>query len=382
MDDLFNLLPSMLRDGLAQWEGAAQWKFFERIFDFIDEEIKIFQSNVLNQMLLWISGIALALVTLWILWQGYQVMQGKARNAMELMLDSTRAAFIITLALTMTLGNADIYTLLSDGLPKEITLVMTGESESAGKQVDRSMDAMEVAMLAIDALNINAGGNGNLKIDQDRAMWMAGVGVAGPTLVGGALQVMYKMGLALFVGLGPLFILCLLFKQTQALFQKWLLYGVGTMFSYSLMAFMAVMVSKIVLAVAGVFAAAYAAAAMSELQPQSVSSMAMMQGGIGLLLTLSLVMVPPVAAYFFQGTLGSYMAYSAFGGNHGAGAPGQRPGEAGYRGQPAPAREGIASTDQNHVAGFNPGSRVAGAASPGHGDAVKVNVTPNRLQNQ
>uniref|UniRef100_UPI003D3036BD type IV secretion system protein n=1 Tax=Klebsiella pneumoniae TaxID=573 RepID=UPI003D3036BD len=33
------------------------------------------------------------------------------------------------------------------------------------------------------------------------------------------------------VGLGPLFILCLLFDQTKQLFQRWLFYGIGTMFS-------------------------------------------------------------------------------------------------------------------------------------------------------
>jgi hypothetical protein len=32
----------------------------------------------------WVSGVAVTLVALWALWQGYRVMQGQARNAMEL----------------------------------------------------------------------------------------------------------------------------------------------------------------------------------------------------------------------------------------------------------------------------------------------------------
>jgi type IV secretion system protein VirB6 len=101
------------------------------------------------------------------------------------------------------------------------------------------------------------------------------------------------------------------------------------------MAFMAVLVMKVVLAVSGVFIAQYAVAAATGMPQQSVSSMAMLQGGIGLLLTIALVGIPPVAASFFGGTLGNYMAYSVFGGNPGA-AAGQRPGEQGYRGAAAP----------------------------------------------
>ncbi len=42
------------------------------------------------------------------------------------------------------------------------------------------------------------------------------------------LSLFYEVALALFIGLGPLFILCLLFEQTKTLFQKWLFYGIGT----------------------------------------------------------------------------------------------------------------------------------------------------------
>lgn len=32
---------------------------------------------------------------------------------------------------------------------------------------------------------------------------------------------LYEIDIALFIGLGPLFILCLLFEQTKSLFQRW-----------------------------------------------------------------------------------------------------------------------------------------------------------------
>ncbi len=47
----------------------------------------------------------------------------------------------------------------------------------------------------------------------------------------GVMLLLNKIALALFTGLGHIFILCLLFDQTKQLFGKWLYYGIGTMFS-------------------------------------------------------------------------------------------------------------------------------------------------------
>jgi type IV secretion system protein VirB6 len=57
-------------------------------------------------------------------------------------------------------------------------------------------------------------------------------------------------------------------------------------------------------------------------QPEGLTSVAMQQGGIGLLLTTLIISVPPMAAMFFQGTLGSFSPYSVFaGGAAGSGRP-------------------------------------------------------------
>ncbi|WP_456362164.1 hypothetical protein [Xanthomonas arboricola] len=50
-----------------------------------------------------------------------------------------------------------------------------------------------------------------------------------------------------------------------------------------------------------------------------ITSQAMQTGGMGVLLTLLILTTPPMAAFFFQGTLGSFMAYSQIGGAASAG---------------------------------------------------------------
>ncbi len=60
-----------------------------------------------------------------------------------------------------------------------------------------------------------------------------------------------------------------------------------------------------------------------------MTSQAMQQGGMGLILTTLILTAPPMAAMFFQGTLGSFMAYSQIGGSpvaQGPGPNGQPPG--------------------------------------------------------
>jgi len=55
---------------------------------------------------------------------------------------------------------------------------------------------------------------------------------------------------------------------------------------------------------------------------------AMQQGGMGLILTTLILTAPPMAAFFFQGTLGSFIAYSQIGGSPAAqpGPQGKPPG--------------------------------------------------------
>ena len=53
-----------------------------------------------------------------------------------------------------------------------------------------------------------------------------------------------------------------------------------------------------------------------------MTSQAMQQGGMGLILTTLILTAPQWAAMFFQGTLGSFMAYSQIGGSPVAQAPG------------------------------------------------------------
>ncbi|WP_421575321.1 hypothetical protein [Stenotrophomonas maltophilia] len=92
-----------------------------------------------------------------------------------------------------------------------------------------------------------------------------------------------------------------------------------------------------------------------------MSSIAMQQGGMGLILTTLILTAPPMSAVFFQGTLGSFMAYSQIGGS-GVGAQpgpqGQPPGAAGSYTPSAPQ-----NTNSREAESFA-APRMSGGNSP------------------
>jgi type IV secretion system protein VirB6 len=107
--------------------------------------------------------------------------------------------------------------------------------------------------------------------------------------------------------------MCLLFDQTKQLFSKWLLYGIGTVFSLAVLSVMVGIAMKMMQAITAAFAVKYLAAMGGVGDTDGINSMALQQGGVGLLLSTLIVMAPPMAAAFFQGTLGQFASYSSFG---------------------------------------------------------------------
>ncbi|MCD0248270.1 type IV secretion system protein, partial [Xanthomonas campestris pv. campestris] len=215
---------------------------------------------------------------------------------------------IIGLATSMAEGSSKLYWTLTDGVSQSITQVVTGDSESPYDAIDKNLGLMQIAMMSID--QIQTAGNQQRDDEKTRARWFTGVGMAGPGVVGGSLLLLNKIGMALFVGFGPLFIMCLLFQATKSLFSKWLLYGLGMVFSLSVLSFTVSLATKVIGAVAVAFLVKYA---MPGNSGEGISSMALQQGGLGLVMTTLIVTAPPMAAAFFQGTLGQFTAYSALG---------------------------------------------------------------------
>ncbi len=289
---------------------ATNLYFFYEIKEFINARVDRFAIGLLGRMMSIVSGAALAIMTMWVFWQGIRIMTGKSQESMmSIVLGSARAAFVLVVATTLAAGGKPVLKVLVDNTSDTIYQAVTGKaSGDPYKAIDKSLSYMQLAMISIDALDVS--GDENIESAKSRAQLFTGIGIAGPSLVGGTLLLLNRIAMALFIGFGPIFIMCLLFDQTKHLFSKWLLYGIGTMFSLAILSVMVSIALDVVTAVAIAFWVGGFIGGNSE----GISSMALQQGGLGLIMTMLMVTVPPMAASFFQGTLGTFTQYSAFGG--------------------------------------------------------------------
>jgi type IV secretion system protein VirB6 len=357
--------------------------YYVLIYNWLSDKINSFGMDLTHSLMSWASAVALVLVTLWIMIQGYRMITGQSRESlMAMVTNMTRIVVIVTAATTMGILGSDLHTLLTTELSTDINQLFTGNDQTAAQTIDENLAWTQLALASIDAVQIEPG-NEDLATTKSRALLMAGFGTASPPMAAGAMLLLYQFTLALFIGLGPLFILCLIFDQTKDLFRRWLLYGIGTVFSMAALSFVSSIVLQLTLRVS---AALWTSNAINNLTGQGaegLSSQALQQGGLGLLLTVLIISVPPLAANFFQGTMGAFYFNSAFGqpGAARQGPNGQLQSGLSPRSDYPPSETATGHTNPRMQAGGGPlsGNASAVRTSPSSGqplhDVVKRQLT-------
>ncbi len=294
--------------------GFVSWAFFAFIFDVVNNNIEAFQDALLGRTMRWVSSVVFMLLSLWVFFQGFMIVTGRSRESlMGLVVGSLRAFLIVIAATSMSFAGTNITQTLTTDLPRGIHQMISGDDDDVQDAIDANLTRMGLIFALVDALpsqesEPNAAAQRSITS-------LTGIGIAGPSVVGGAMLLLYKIALVLFVGFGPLFILALLFDQTKDLFKRWLLYGIGTMFAMGVLAVMVSIATQVVAISAATMIAAYTFASMG-MAPGfggGLNSAAVQQGGVGLIMSVLMVMAPPMAAMFFNGTLGQFVANSSFG---------------------------------------------------------------------
>lgn len=300
-----NLVGAVHVKGILAGTQLPDLLFFREINGFLSDEISEFRAHLLGRTASVVGVAALSALTLWIVIQGYRIVTGQSREPMmALVVSSLRAVLIVGVATGAAATGNSTYKVVTDGLSSGISHMVTGNDDDVYGRIDKCLAYMQVALSSIDALDV--AGDQILDKKKDRAIWFTGIGTGGPAVMAGIMLMMNKVVMALIIGLGPLFILCLLFEQTKNLFGRWLYYGIGTMFSLAVLSVMVTMAMDMVLAVS----ASFWASSLLGAGPDSVNSMALQQGGLGVVLTTLIMTTPPMAANFFQGTLGTFSSYN------------------------------------------------------------------------
>lgn len=349
--------------------------FFTLIYQYLDYEINAAGLNLMHNMMTWASAIALVLVTLWVLIQGYRIVTGQSREPMmALVTNMARIALIVTIATTMGVFGADLHDLFTNRLSSNINQLVTGDTQTAASAIDQNLAYTQAALIAIDTAAQVPVNDVPGALSQARALSFATFGTASPPMAAAAMLLLYQFALALFIGLGPLFILCLIFEQTKELFRKWLLYGIGTLFSMAVLSLVSAIVLKMTLSVAEAMWAGNFINNLTNHNSAGLTTQAMEQGGIGLLMTVLIISTPPMAAFFFNGTLGQFYFSSAFGAGGAraaAMAAGLPPGAYGHGNSYAPPVSREAQQGPNDFNAPHPGTRGTYANAPAAQDTIK-----------
>src|SRR6185312_14247731 len=269
--------------------------YFALIYKWLSDRIDTFGMNLMATFMTWASAVALVLVTLWIMIQGYRMITGQSRESMmALVMSMTRVAIIVTVATTMSIFGTNLLSFFTTELSTGINQMFTGDNSTAAQTIDENLAWTQLALGAIDTVQVAPGDTETIN-QKNHALLIAGLGTASPPMAAAAMLLLYKFALALFIGLGPLFILCLIFEQTKSLFQRWLLYGIGTVFSMAVLAFVSSLVLQLSLRVAAALWSANIINTITGQGAEGFSTQALEQGGLGLLLTVLIISVPPMA---------------------------------------------------------------------------------------
>lgn len=359
--------------------------YFVLIYTWLHSRIDSFGVNLMGAVTSWMTAIALVLVTLWIMIQGYRMITGQSRESMAgLVVHMVRVVVIVTVATAIGVAGPNLHTLVTTELTNDVNQLFTGDGSTLAQTIDQNLAYTQLAMAAIDTVQVPPG-DAESAAGKARAQAFATFGTASPAMAAAAMLLLYEITLALFIGLAPLFIMCLIFEQTKSLFQRWLLYGIGTLFSMGVLAFISSLVLQLTLRVAGALWAAGIINSITGLGAEGFTSQSMQQGGVGLLMTVLIISSPPLAAMFFQGTVGNFLFQSAFGMGGARAAAMQRglpPGAYGYGGSVhgAPVNTGQLMPANTTVSGAatNPKlGRMAGNGSFAHADAIKPANVPS-----
>ena len=310
---------------------------YTSIRDYIYARISFFTEVVLSRNLSLALTMVLALLTLWVMIQGYLLVTGRSQEGVKgFIFNLGKNYIVITIALGVSIGSNFGVRTLTDTLSNGVSQIMHGNNDFGseclteqtafvtGCKIDLNLKTTQLVLSSLSA--IDTADDDHLEDKLSQAKWFAGIGTAGPAIVAGTMLIMYRIAIALFVGFAPIFILCLLFKRTAPLFQKWLYFGLATIFSSVMLGIMSEISMDLIGNVfGGSVAGNFVAKIIGESGPTGIMETVTQQLGLGLMLSTLLITVPPMAGMWFNGVMATYSGYNAMQG-WGTGQPATPPG--------------------------------------------------------
>ncbi len=208
------------------------FRLFTPLFAELDRISTAFARDVSSRIIVTITPVLAAGLTVWFIIWGILVMRGAVEQPVREFLGKViRTALIVSVALGAGLYQSDVAEVIRT-VPDDLAAAVSGGEANVrfgGDPLDTgSIQAALIDRAAGQGLSKaeDAFEKGGLMTQQGIAFYTFGVLMLLATVimvaVGGALILVAKVMLALLTGLGPLFIAALLFDATRRFFDRWI----------------------------------------------------------------------------------------------------------------------------------------------------------------
>ncbi|EJE4183742.1 type IV secretion system protein [Vibrio parahaemolyticus] len=197
----------------------ASTDLFEAIFDKVDMALDTYIVSTVGDLIAFITPIFSNLLIIWIAIWGYMMMYGKVSEPLqEGVFRILRIGFIMAFGLSVGTYMGVVVELLAGGA-ETISAVITGTPAGASAATLDNLfsKVFEVSEAAWDMGGILDGNFGMYLISL--IVLVVGAGLA---LVVAFLILLSKIMTTVLLGIGPIFIVMLLFNATQRFFESWL----------------------------------------------------------------------------------------------------------------------------------------------------------------
>lgn len=191
---------------------------FERIFANVDDALNTYIVDTVGNVVGFASPLFTSMMIVFVAMWGYLMMFGRVQEPLQ---DGVfriiRIGGIMALGLTVGTYMGVVVSFLQQG-PEHISAVVSG---AGGTSAD-TLDALFSQVFAVSKAAWDKGG----VLDGNFGLYLIALIVlvigSGLTLFVAFLILLAKLMTTVLLGIGPLFIICLLFKVTQRFFESWI----------------------------------------------------------------------------------------------------------------------------------------------------------------
>lgn len=223
---VFSGLPTHYQDAL---NDAS---FYCRLREYVieDQLQGIYQHGAARQLAKVIGVVSSTFVTLWVMVQGFKIINGTMRTPiLELGFQAAKIVLILTL-ISLTLANTPWITEQVTAFQEAIAYFLTGTNTPIDDLIDFNIAA--TALIDLVVQDVTGKGLGTAAtLGGSNTLTAGWLGQGGPAVAAASLLMMARVAIVFGIMLSPLFLFFILFEKTNALFWQWVKYLLSIFFA-------------------------------------------------------------------------------------------------------------------------------------------------------